>query len=43
LPEGLALIRLGAYQLAGLPGREELFQLAAPGLVRRFPPLRVAR
>jgi class 3 adenylate cyclase len=43
MPEGLTVVRLGAYQLAGLPGREELFQLAAPGLVRHFPPLRVAR
>lgn len=41
LPDGLELIRLGSYQLAGLPGSEELFQLAAPSLVRRFPPLRV--
>ncbi len=43
LPPGYELVSLGSYQLAGLPRREELFQLTAPTLDRQFPPLRLVR
>ena len=40
LPDGITLNSLGRHRLAGLPGQEELFQLAAPGIGGPFPPLR---
>ena len=40
LPGGITLNSLGWHRLAGLPGQEELFQLAAPGIGGPFPPLR---
>ena len=43
LPEGVRLRKLGTYALRGLPEDVELYQVAAAGLVRRFPPLRVSR
>jgi class 3 adenylate cyclase len=41
LPEGVRLRKLGTYGLRGLPGEVDLYQVAGPGLVRRFPELRV--
>jgi class 3 adenylate cyclase len=41
MPDGLGLVALGPHRLVGLPGEEELFQLAADGLVETFPPLRM--
>ena len=43
LPPGVRLIDLGAHRLAGLPRDERLFQVAAQGLRRQFPPLRILR
>lgn len=39
---GFSLVPLGEYRLAGLPEQVELLQLAATGLEREFPPLRVS-
>jgi class 3 adenylate cyclase len=41
LPDGLRLVGLGAHRLVGLPGEEDLYQLAAEGLLETFPPLRM--
>ncbi len=43
LPDGVRLRKLGTYTLRGLPEDVELSQVAAAGLVSRFPPLRVSR
>jgi class 3 adenylate cyclase len=40
LPEGLALRSVGTWRFAGFREPEELYQVVAPGLPRRFPPLR---
>ena len=40
LPEGVALVDLGEHRLPDLARPERVFQLAAPGLRRDFPPLR---
>jgi class 3 adenylate cyclase len=40
LPAGARLRSLGRHALAGLPSREALYQLEAPGLRTRFPALR---
>lgn len=40
LPAGVRLRSLGRHALAGLPAREALYQLDAPGLRTRFPALR---
>jgi predicted ATPase/class 3 adenylate cyclase len=40
LPEDVALVDLGEFQLKDLPEPDRLFQVVAPGLVREFPPLR---
>jgi predicted ATPase/class 3 adenylate cyclase len=37
LPDGVALADLGLHRLRDFDGRERLFQLLAPGLVRDFP------
>ena len=42
LPDGVRLRSLGRHRLAGLPGREPLYQVEAAGLGTRFPPLRTA-
>jgi predicted ATPase len=39
-PPGMEAIDLGAHRLKDLPAPESLFQLLAPGLAARFPPLR---
>jgi class 3 adenylate cyclase len=41
MPEGVALMSLGAYRLQGLPDAEELFQVSGRGLWSSFPELRV--
>lgn len=41
-PAGVELLSLGEHRLAGLPESMELLQVAATGLTRDFPPLRVA-
>jgi class 3 adenylate cyclase len=43
LPEGVRLRKLGMYALRGLPEEVDLYQVAGPGLARRFPELRVTR
>jgi hypothetical protein len=40
LPNGVRLRKLGAYKLRGLPDEVELYQVAAKGLLTRFPPPR---
>jgi DNA-binding NarL/FixJ family response regulator/class 3 adenylate cyclase len=40
--DGFAFVDLGEHELAGLPGRERIYQLAPEGDAERFPPLRVA-
>ena len=40
LPDGVRLRKLGTYALRGLPDDVDLYQVVAPGLERRFPPLR---
>jgi len=42
LPEGWELRDLGEHRLKDLPRPEHVFQLVAPGLATRFPPLRTA-
>jgi predicted ATPase/class 3 adenylate cyclase len=42
LPEGIGLRDLGTYRLRDLPDPERIYQLTAPGLRERFPPLRGA-
>jgi predicted ATPase/class 3 adenylate cyclase/DNA-binding XRE family transcriptional regulator len=39
LPPGAALVDLGTHQLKDLGRPEQIFQLSAPGLAARFPPL----
>ncbi|MGD9702472.1 MAG: adenylate/guanylate cyclase domain-containing protein [Acidimicrobiia bacterium] len=39
-PEGVRFKRLGEHRLRGIPGEVPLFQVAARGLMARFPPLR---
>ena len=41
MPDGLRLVALGAHRLVGLPGEEDLYQLAGDGLLDTFPPLRM--
>jgi class 3 adenylate cyclase len=43
LPDGVRLRKLGTYALRGLPDEVDLYQIAAAGLVHRFPPLRISR
>lgn len=43
LPDGVRLRKLGTYALRGLPEDVDLYQVAATGLVSRFPPLRTSR
>jgi class 3 adenylate cyclase len=43
MPNGVRLRKLGAYELRGLPDEVELYQVAAKGLLTRFPPLRTSR
>lgn len=40
LPDRTRLLDLGLHRLRGFDGRERLYQLVAPGLVRRFPRVR---
>jgi hypothetical protein len=40
LPPGAALVDLGERRLKDLPGTERVYQLAAPGLLDAFPPLK---
>jgi predicted ATPase/class 3 adenylate cyclase len=40
LPDGVALLDLGAHRLQDLSAPERLFQLLVPGLPDRFPPVR---
>ena len=40
--DGIGWHSLGRYRLRGIPDEHELFQVEAPGLEVRFPPLRVA-
>ncbi|MGI9645328.1 MAG: adenylate/guanylate cyclase domain-containing protein [Ilumatobacteraceae bacterium] len=40
-PEGVRFKKLGDHQLRGIPERQDLVQVAAPGLAGRFPPLRI--
>jgi class 3 adenylate cyclase len=40
LPRGVGLRDLGEHRLRDLARPERLFQLAAPGLVQDFPPVR---
>jgi class 3 adenylate cyclase len=42
LPEGVGLMRLGAWRFRGLPEPLEMFQVDAPDLSAGFPPLRSA-
>ena len=42
-PTGIRFLSLGSHRLRGLPDVVPLFQLAAKGLGRRFPPPRAAR
>ena len=42
LPEDVELTRLGVFRFRGLPEPIEIFQVTAPGLDHRFPPLRSA-
>jgi class 3 adenylate cyclase len=41
VPEKAELASLGVFELRGLPGPEELFQVTVPDLESAFPPLRV--
>jgi class 3 adenylate cyclase len=41
-PNGVRFMRLGEHRLRGLPEPVPLFQVAAKGLVTRFPPLRTS-
>lgn len=43
MPPGIRFRSLGRHRLAGLPDREELFQVQAKGLRASFPPPRAAR
>jgi predicted ATPase/DNA-binding SARP family transcriptional activator len=43
LPEGVSLVDLGTHRLRDLTRAERIWQLAADGLERRFPPLRGVR
>jgi class 3 adenylate cyclase len=43
LSDGVRFRKLGAHALRGLPAAVELYQVAAKGLLTRFPPLRVSR
>jgi class 3 adenylate cyclase len=38
--DGVSLVDLGSHRLKDLPAAETLYQLRAPGLADRFPPLR---
>jgi predicted ATPase/class 3 adenylate cyclase len=40
LPEEVTLVDLGEHRLKDLPSVDRLYQVAAPGLARDFPPLR---
>jgi predicted ATPase/class 3 adenylate cyclase/DNA-binding CsgD family transcriptional regulator len=40
LPDGVSLVSLGSHRLKDLDVAEHVYQVAAPGLVRSFPPLR---
>jgi class 3 adenylate cyclase len=40
MPDDISLIELGEHRLHGLPEAEALFQVSAPDLPGRFPPLR---
>ncbi|HEY1237505.1 MAG TPA: DUF6582 domain-containing protein [Solirubrobacterales bacterium] len=42
LPDGVSLRALGAWRFRGLPEPIDLFQVNAPGLPAKFPPLRSA-
>lgn len=42
LADGVLLDSLGRHRLRGIPDEHDLFQVSAPGLPRRFPPLRTA-
>jgi class 3 adenylate cyclase len=42
LPTGVRLTKLGGYALRGLPEAVDLYQVAAKGLLTRFPPLRMS-
>ncbi|HEY1280178.1 MAG TPA: adenylate/guanylate cyclase domain-containing protein [Acidimicrobiales bacterium] len=42
-PDGLRFRSLGAFPLRGLPDEVALYQVAAKGLMTRFPPLRMSR
>lgn len=39
LPEGVTLVDLGEHRLKGISAAERLYQVAAAGLARNFPPL----
>ena len=41
-PTGVSLLDLGRHQIKDFPGPERIFQIQAPGLPDRFPPLRVS-
>jgi class 3 adenylate cyclase len=43
IPSGVRLRRLGLFALRGIPGEVELFQVAAKGVLSRFPPLRTSK
>ncbi|NND74654.1 MAG: adenylate/guanylate cyclase domain-containing protein [Ilumatobacter sp.] len=40
-PDGVRFKKLGEYRLRGIPDEHHLYQLTAPGLSARFPPLRL--
>jgi hypothetical protein len=42
LPAGVTLRDLGRYQIKDFPTAERVYQVVAPGLLDRFPPLRAA-
>ncbi|MBN1527857.1 MAG: hypothetical protein JW895_02285, partial [Thermoleophilaceae bacterium] len=42
LPENVGLRRLGTWRFRGIPDALEMFEVRAPGLLDRFPPLRSA-
>ena len=42
VPDGVRLRSVGRHRLRGLPDAVALFQVAAEGLVARFPPIRTS-
>jgi class 3 adenylate cyclase len=41
VPDGVRFKALGEHRLRGIPDEHTLFQITAPGLAKKFPPLRI--